>query len=191
LINKSFSSSLFSTFSTNSSCSSSISVATIISSINVTVFSWSIMSQNKLFIIVWKIAEEFVNPKYITVGSYTPMYTVNTVFYSSPFLILILLYPYLRSSFINIFFFLLQLRYLQLKIVDIYSLLSTDLHDNSLVLFSSYYSLLQNKLVRSMISFPFLAQIPLSILLHGSMAFWWAFFWTLFSQILSFTSRIS
>ena len=134
------------------------------------------MSQNKLFIIVWKIAEEFVNPKYITVGSYTPMYTVNTVFYSSSFLILILLYPYLRSSFMNIFFFLLQLRYLQLKIVDIYSLLSTDLHDNSLVLFSSYYSLLQNKLVRSMISSPSLAQIPLSILLHGSMAFWWAFF---------------
>ena len=135
------------------------------------------MSQNKLFIIVWKIAEEFVNPKYITVGSYTPMYTVNTVFYSSSFLILILLYPYLRSSFMNILFLLLHLRYLQLRIAGICSLLSTDLHDNSLVLFSSYYpSFLQNKLVRSMISSPSLAQILLSILLHGSMAFWWAFF---------------
>jgi len=131
------------------------------------------MSQNKLFIIVWKIAEEFVNPKYITVGSYTLMCTVNAVFYSSPFLILILLYPHLRSSFMNIFFFLLYLRYLQLKIVGICSLLSTDLHDNSLVLFSSYYSsLLQNKLMRSIISFPSLAQIPLLILLYGSMAFW-------------------
>jgi len=42
-------------------------------------------------IIVWKVAGEFVNPKYITVGSYVPMSIVNAAFHLSPSLILTLL----------------------------------------------------------------------------------------------------
>ena len=103
--NRLFSSSLFNTFSTNSSCPSSVSVATRMSSINITVFSWFMRSWNRSFIIIWKVARELVNLKYITVGSYAPICIVNAAFHLSPSLILTLLYPYLRSSFINTFLF--------------------------------------------------------------------------------------
>jgi len=52
----------------------------------------------------WNIAGEFVNPKNITVGSNDPSGIVNAAFYSSPSLILTLLYPHLRSIFVNTFF---------------------------------------------------------------------------------------
>ena len=103
--NRSFSSNLFSTSSASSSYPSSVSVATRISLMNVTVSSWFIRSQNRLFIIVWKVAGELVNLKYMTMGSYALMCVVNTAFHSSSFLILTLLYSHLRSSFINIFLF--------------------------------------------------------------------------------------
>jgi len=54
---------------------------------------------------VWKVVGEFVSPKYMTIGLYAPIYIVNAAFYLSPSLILTLLYPYLRSSFVNTFFF--------------------------------------------------------------------------------------
>jgi len=62
-----------------------------------------IISQKRLFIIVWKVAEELVSSKYITVGSYAPIYVVKAAFHSSPSLILILLYPHLKSNFVNTF----------------------------------------------------------------------------------------
>jgi len=49
------------------------------------------------------MAGEFVNPKNMTVGSKDSSGVVNATFYSSSFLILTLLYPYLRSIFINTF----------------------------------------------------------------------------------------
>jgi len=54
---------------------------------------------------VWKVTREFVSPKYITIGLYAPMYIMNAVFYLLSSLILILLYLYLRLSFVNTFFF--------------------------------------------------------------------------------------
>ena len=61
--NRSFSSNLFSTSSTNLSCPSSVSMATRISSINVTVSPWFMRSLNRSFIIVWKVAGK-LNPKF-------------------------------------------------------------------------------------------------------------------------------
>jgi len=52
----------------------------------------------------WNVAGEFVNPKNITIGSKDPSGVVNAAFYSSPSLILILLYPHLKSIFVKIFF---------------------------------------------------------------------------------------
>jgi len=49
------------------------------------------------------VASEFVNLKNITVGSKDPSDVVNAAFYSSTSLILTLLYPYLRSIFVNTF----------------------------------------------------------------------------------------
>ena len=100
---RSFSLSHFSTSSTILPYLFSVSVATIISSIKVAVFSWFTISWNRLFIIVWKVAGEFVSPKYITVSSYTPICVVNAIFYLSSSLILILLYLHLRSSFVKTF----------------------------------------------------------------------------------------
>jgi len=57
------------TSSTSSSCFSSVSVATKMLSMKVVVSPLFMRSQNRLFIIVWKVAEELVNPKYITVDS--------------------------------------------------------------------------------------------------------------------------
>ena len=64
--NRLFSSSLFNTSSTNSSCPFSVFVATRMSSINIAISSWFMRSLNRSFIIVWKVARELVNPKYIT-----------------------------------------------------------------------------------------------------------------------------
>jgi len=71
----------------------------------VAVSPWFMRSLNRSFIIAWKVAGEFVNPKYMTVGSYAPMCVINAAFHSSPSLILTLLYPYLKSNFINTFLF--------------------------------------------------------------------------------------
>ena len=103
-IYKSFSSNLLITFATNSSCPSSISVPTIMSSMNTATFPVLIKSLNNSFIIAWKVAGEFVNPKNITIGSKNPSGVVNAAFYLSPSLILMLLYPHLKSIFMNIFF---------------------------------------------------------------------------------------
>jgi len=62
-------------------------------------------SLNRSFIIAWKVAGEFVNPKYMIVGLYAPIYIMNAAFHLSLFLILTLLYPYLKSNFVNTFLF--------------------------------------------------------------------------------------
>ena len=69
----------------------------------VAVVPWLIISQKRLFIIVWKVTRELVSPKYMTVGLYAPIYIVKAVFHLFPSLILILLYPYLKSNFVNTF----------------------------------------------------------------------------------------
>jgi len=46
-----------------------VSVATRISLMNVTISPWFMRSLKRSFIIVWKVVEKFVNPKYMTVGS--------------------------------------------------------------------------------------------------------------------------
>jgi len=52
---------------------------------------------------VWNMADEFVNPKNMTVGSNDSSGIVKATFHLSPFLILILLYPHLESNFMNTF----------------------------------------------------------------------------------------
>ena len=81
---KLFFANLFTTSFTNSSCSSSLSVPIIISSIKLATFLVLIRSQRILFIIVCNVAGEFVSPKNITVGSNDPSGVVNTCFPSSP-----------------------------------------------------------------------------------------------------------
>jgi len=49
------------------------------------------------------MAREFIKPKNITVGSNDSSGIVKAAFYLSPFLILILLYPHLKSNFVNTF----------------------------------------------------------------------------------------
>jgi len=51
----------------------------------------------------WNMAGEFVNPKNMTVGSNDTSSVVKATFHLSPSLILILLYPYLKSNFMNTF----------------------------------------------------------------------------------------
>ena len=46
------------------------------------------------FIIVWKVAREFVSPKNMTVGSYNPWLVRKAAFHSSPSLMRMLLYPH-------------------------------------------------------------------------------------------------
>ena len=86
-----FSSNLFITSATSSSCSSSISVSTITSSIKAATFLVLIKSLSNSFIIAWKVAGEFVNPKNMTVGSKDPSGVVNAAFHSSPSFICTLL----------------------------------------------------------------------------------------------------
>jgi len=52
----------------------------------------------------WNVAGEFISLKNITVGLKDPSSVVNAAFYSSPSLILTLLYPYLRSILVKTFF---------------------------------------------------------------------------------------
>jgi len=75
----------------------------IISSMKVAMVPWLIISQKRLFIIVWKVAGELVSLKYMTIGLYASIYVIKTIFHSSPSLILMLLYPYLKSNFVNTF----------------------------------------------------------------------------------------
>ena len=84
--------------------SSSLSLPIITLSIKLATFPVLIRFHRISFIMVWNIAGEFVSPKNITVGLNNPSSVINTAFYSSPFFILILLYPYCKSIFINIFF---------------------------------------------------------------------------------------
>jgi hypothetical protein len=52
--------------------------------------SWT-SHQNIVFIIIWKVAGKFVNPKNMTVGSKSPLGVKKAAFHSSPGLILMLL----------------------------------------------------------------------------------------------------
>src|SRR5579859_5114287 len=61
----------------------------------------SLRGRNMVSIIVWNMAGEFVSPKYMTNGSNKPYLVLNAALYSSPFLILILLYPQRMSNFVN------------------------------------------------------------------------------------------
>jgi hypothetical protein len=54
-----------------------------------------------VFIIIWKVAGEFVRPKNITVGSNSPSGVRNAAFHSSPGLMRTLLYPQRTSNFVN------------------------------------------------------------------------------------------
>src|SRR5260370_28916443 len=57
--------------------------------------------RNMVFIIIWKVAGEFVSPKNMTVGSKSPSGVKNAAFASSPGLMRILLYPHLMSNFVK------------------------------------------------------------------------------------------
>src|ERR1700675_4516637 len=58
-------------------------------------------SWNSSFIMVWKVAGLFVNPKYITNGSKRLRFVRNAAFHSSPSLIRTLLYPHRTSSLVK------------------------------------------------------------------------------------------
>src|SRR6266436_4856772 len=62
---------------------------------------WATLVQKIVFIIIWKVAGEFVSPKNMTVGSNSPLGVRKAAFHSSPSLILMLLYPHLTSTFVN------------------------------------------------------------------------------------------
>jgi len=94
------------------------------------------------------MVEELVNPKYMTVGSYTLICIVNVIFYSLPSLILILLYPHLRSNFVNTFFLPTPSNISVIRSNRYLFLSSTGLYVDSLVLFFVFYPFLpQNILV--------------------------------------------
>ena len=62
----------------------------------------SITCRRKMvFIIIWKVAGEFVNPKNMTVGSNSPSGVRKAAFHSSPGLMRILLYPHRMSNLVN------------------------------------------------------------------------------------------
>ena len=98
-----FSTSLLTTSFTNSSYPSSPSILIITSSIKLATFSMLIKSHRILFIMVWNIAGEFVSLKNIMIGSNDLSGVVNTAFHSSPSFILMLLYFYHKSIFVNTF----------------------------------------------------------------------------------------
>ena len=58
----------------------------------------NIKSFKMAFIMVWKVAGEFVSPKNITVGSKSPLLVWKAAFNSSPSFIHTLLYPQRTSS---------------------------------------------------------------------------------------------
>ena len=70
-------------------------------SIYTMIFRAMIKSQKIMFIIAWKVARELVRLKNITVGSKRPRSVTKEAFHSSPFLMCMLLYPYLMSSLVN------------------------------------------------------------------------------------------
>jgi len=49
------------------------------------------------------MASKFIKPKNMTVGSNNPSSVVKAAFYLFPSFILTLLYPYLKSNFVNTF----------------------------------------------------------------------------------------
>ena len=54
-----------------------------------------------VFIIIWKVAGEFVSPKNMTIGSKSPSGVRKAAFHLSPSLIWILLYPHQMLNFMN------------------------------------------------------------------------------------------
>ncbi len=52
---------------------------------------WATSVRKMVFIIIWKVAGEFVRPKNITVGSNSPSGVRNAAFHLSPSLILIVI----------------------------------------------------------------------------------------------------
>ena len=91
------------TFFTNSLCHSSISVLIITSLMKFATLPVLMRSCRISFIMVWNITSELVSPKNITVSLKNLFGIVNAAFYSSPFFICILLYPYHKSIFVNTF----------------------------------------------------------------------------------------
>ena len=65
-------------------------------------FPARIRSSKILFIIFWKVAGAFANPKYMTLAWKRPSFVTKAVFHSSPSLMRTLLYPHLRSILVNI-----------------------------------------------------------------------------------------
>ena len=61
-------------------------------------FPSTITGLKMAFIIIWKVASEFVNPKNITVGSKSPSLVMKATFSLSPSLILMLLMLKLHCS---------------------------------------------------------------------------------------------
>src|SRR6266403_6415227 len=62
---------------------------------------WVISVRKKVFIIIWKVAGEFVSAKNITVGSNRPSGVRKAAFHLSPSLIRMLLYPHWTSTLVN------------------------------------------------------------------------------------------
>ena len=54
-----------------------------------------------VFIIIWKVAGEFVSPKNMTIGSKSPSGVRKAAFHLSPSLIRILLYPHQMLNLVN------------------------------------------------------------------------------------------
>src|SRR6266446_7547584 len=54
-----------------------------------------------VFIIIWKVAGEFVKPKNMTVGSNNPSGVRKAAFHSLPSLMRMLLYPHQTSTFVK------------------------------------------------------------------------------------------
>jgi hypothetical protein len=54
-----------------------------------------------IFIIIWKVAGEFMRPKNITVGSNSPFGVRKAAFHLSPSLMQMLLYPYRTSNLVK------------------------------------------------------------------------------------------
>src|SRR6266404_8423030 len=62
---------------------------------------WATSVRKIVFIIIWKVAGEFVSPKNMTVGSNSPSGVRKAAFHSSPFLMRMLLYPHRTSTFVK------------------------------------------------------------------------------------------
>src|SRR6266446_3443675 len=62
---------------------------------------WVTSVQKIVFIIIWKVADEFVRPKNIMVGLNNPLGVRKVAFHSSPSLIQMLLYPQWTLTFVK------------------------------------------------------------------------------------------